>query len=77
MNIYMMFERWYAALLIHDLSLQDVLFQVLRKSVANPLRMKSEEKFHSSNQFIKVNDTFDILDIRYNDEGQRGSPIEF
>ena len=73
----MMFERWYAALLIHDLSLRDVLFRVLRKSVANPQRMKGDEKFNSSIQFIKVNDTFDILDIRYNDEGQRGSPIEF
>ena len=45
--------------------------------MANPLRMKGEDKFHSSIQFIKVNDTFDILDIRYKDEGQRGSPIEF
>ena len=38
------------------------LFQVLRNSVANALRMRSEEKFDSSILFIeKVNDTFDIL----------------
>ena len=48
------------------------LFQVLSKSVANALRMKSEEKFDSSIQFIeKVNDAFDILNIRYKDEGRR------
>ena len=48
------------------------LFQVLGKSVANALRMKSEEKFDSFILFIeKVNDTFDILnsDIKMRVDG--------
>lgn len=46
------------------------LFQVLSKSVANALRMKSEEKFHSSIQFInKANDNSEVPNIEHEDEG--------
>lgn len=48
--------------------------QVLSQSVANALRMKHDEQLSSTIELIeKINDVFDMLNVRYAKEGQRSN----
>ena len=44
--------------------------QVLSNSVANALKLKNDDQLSSTEEFIrKINNAFDILNIRYKAEG--------